>query len=121
MRMPEFLEKDVPCLALELPDEVKKYRDAYDFEGEIEAINKLLPTVDASSDMAKRLVFERLIAEGLKDDYHITEEELLEKIQEKFPLCTLETLKKLTEMNYADHIVKNGVVYYQNDAKYMRY
>lgn len=117
MRMPEFLEKDVPCLALELPDEVKKYRDEYDFEGEIEAINKLLPTLDASSDMAKRLVFERLIAEGLKDDYHITEEELLAKIQEKFPLCTLETLKKLTEMNYADYIVKNGKIYYQNDAK----
>ena len=53
MRMPEFLEKDVPCLALELPDEVKKYRDAYDFEGEIEAINKLLPTVDASCNTAR--------------------------------------------------------------------
>ena len=79
MKMPEFLEKDVPCLALELPDGVKKYRDKYDFEGEINAINELLPTLDASSDMAKRLVFEKLIAEGLRDDYHITEEELLVK------------------------------------------
>ena len=60
MKMPEFLEKDVPCLALELPDEVKKYRDAYDFESEIKAINKILPTLDASVDMAKRLVFEKL-------------------------------------------------------------
>ena len=117
MRMPEFLEKDVPCLALELPDEVKKYRDIYDFAGEIEAINKMLPTLDASSDMAKRLVFERLIAEGLRDDYHIDEAELLAKIQERFPRCTLQTLKRLTEMNYADHIVKNGKVYYQDDAK----
>ena len=117
MKMPEFLEKDVPCLALELPDEVKKYRDAYDFAGEIEAIDKLLPTLDKSADAAKRLIFEKIIAEGLRNDYHITEEELLAKIQEKFPRCTLQTLKKLTEMNYADHIVKDGKVYYQNDAK----
>ena len=117
MKMPEFLEKDIPILAMELPDEVKKYRDEYDFAGEIEAIDLLLPTLDKNTDMAKRLVFERLIAEGLRDDYHITEEELLAKIQERFPRCTLETLKKLTEMNYADHIVKNGKVYYQNDAK----
>ena len=117
MKMPEFLEKDIPILAIELPDEVKKYRDVYDFAGEIEAIDRLLSAFDRNTDMAKRLTFERLIAEGLRDDYHITEEELLAKIQEKFPRCTLETLKKLTEMNYADHIVKNGKVYYQNDAK----
>ena len=117
MKMPEFLEKDIPILAIELPDEVKKYRDVYDFAGEIEAIDRLLSAFDKNTDMAKRLTFERLIAEGLCDDYHITEEELLAKIQEKFPRCTLETLKKLTKMNYADHIVKNGKVYYQNDAK----
>ena len=117
MKMPEFLEKDIPILAMELPDEVKKYRDVYDFAGEIEAIDRLLSAFDKNTDMAKRLTFERLIAEGLRDDYHITEEELLAKIQEKFPRCTLETLKKLTKMNYADHIVKNGKVYYQNDAK----
>ena len=117
MKMPEFLEKDIPILAIELPDEVKKYRDVYDFAGEIGAIDLLLPTLDKTTDIAKRLTFERLIAEGLRDDYHITEEELLAKIQEKFPRCTLETLKKLTKMNYADHIVKNGKVYYQNDAK----
>ena len=117
MKMPEFLEKDIPILAIELPDEVKKYREVYDFAGEIEAIDRLLSAFDKNTDMAKRLTFERLIAEGLRDDYHIIEEELLAKIQEKFPLCTLETLKKLTEMNYADHIVKNGKIYYQNDAK----
>ena len=76
MRMPEFLEKDVPCLALELPDEVKVYRDKYDFAGEIEAIDRLLITLDKNSDISKRLVFERIIAEGLRDDYHITEDEL---------------------------------------------
>ena len=117
MRMPEFLEKDIPCLALELPDEVKKYRDVYDFDGEISAIDDLLKGLDPNSDEAKRLVFERIIANGLKDDYHIDENELLLKLQEKFPRCTVDTLKKLTEMNYADYIVKNGKVYYQNDAK----
>ena len=117
MRMPEFLEKDIPCLALELPDEVKKYRDVYDFDGEISAIDELLKGLDPNSDEAKRLVFERIIANGLKDDYHIDENELLLKLQEKFPRCTVDTLKKLTEMNYADYIVKNGNVYYQNDAK----
>lgn len=117
MRMPEFLEKDIPCLALELPDEVKKYRDVYDFDGEISAIDELLKGLDPNSDEAKRLVFERIIANGLKDDYHIDENELLLKLQEKFPRCTVDTLKKLTEMNYADYIVKNGKVYYQNDAK----
>lgn len=117
MRMPEFLEKDIPCLALELPDEVKKYRDVYDFDGEISVIDELLKGLDPNSDEAKRLVFERIIANGLKDDYHIDENELLLKLQEKFPRCTVDTLKKLTEMNYADYIVKNGKVYYQNDAK----
>ena len=117
MRMPNFLEKDIPCLALELPDEVKKYRDVYDFDGEISAIDELLKGLDPNSDEAKRLVFERIIANGLKDDYHIDENELLLKLQEKFPRCTADTLKKLTEMNYADYIVKNGKVYYQNDAK----
>lgn len=117
MKMPEFLEKDIPCLAIDLPQTVKDYRDIYDFEGEIAEIDKILPTLDSSSDMAKRLIFEKLIAEGLSADYHIDEETLLAKIQEKYPRCTLQTLKKLTEMNYADHIVKNGKVYYQNDAK----
>ncbi len=117
MRMPNFLEKDIPCLALELPDEVKKYRDVYDFDGEISAIDELLKGLDPNSDEAKRLVFERIIANGLKDDYHIDENELLLKLQEEFPRCTIDTLKKLTEMNYADYIVKNGKVYYQNDAK----
>ena len=117
MRMPNFLEKDIPCLALELPDEVKKYRDVYDFDGEISAIDELLKGLDPNSDEVKRLVFERIIANGLKDDYHIDENELLLKLQEKFPRCTADTLKKLTEMNYADYIVKNGKVYYQNDAK----
>ena len=117
MRMPKFLEKDIPCLASKLPDEVKKYRDVYDFDGEISAIDELLKGLDPNSDEAKRLVFERIIANGLKDDYHIDENELLLKLQEKFPRCTVDTLKKLTEMNYADYIVKNGKVYYQNDAK----
>ena len=117
MKMPEFLERDISLLAIELPEEVKEYRDKYDFEGEIKAIDHLLETLEPSSDMAKRLVFERLIAQGLDGDYYIDEEMLLAKIQEKYPLCTLETLRKLTEMNYADHIVKNGKVYYQRDAK----
>ena len=117
MRMPEFLEKDIPCLATELPDEVKKYRDEYDFEGEIAAIDRILPTLDSSSQQALRLVFERIIAEGLKNDYYTDEEALISKIREKYPRATLQTLRKLTEMNYADHIIKNGKIYYQNDAK----
>lgn len=117
MKMPEFSERDIPSLALDIPDEVKKYRDEYDFEGEIEAINKLLPFVEPSSDMAKRLIFERVIAEGLADDYRTDADALLEKIREKYPRCTLQTLDALTEMNYADYIVKNGKKYYQNDAK----
>lgn len=117
MRMPQFLEKDIALLAMELPNEVKRYRDEYDFQGEIDVIDALLKKLDPSSDMAKRLVFERLIAEGLKNDYHIDEETLLAKLQEKYPRCTIDTLRRLTEMNYADHIVKNGKVYYQNDAK----
>ena len=96
---------------------MKKYRDVYDFDGEISVIDELLKGLDPNSDEAKRLVFERIIANGLKDDYHIDENELLLKLQEKFPRCTVDTLKKLTEMNYADYIVKNGKVYYQNDAK----
>ena len=117
MKMPKFFEKDVPCLALDLPDEVEKYRDVYDFEGEISVIDKILSECDPDTDQAKRLVFEKLIAEGLKDDYSTDEDTLLEKLREKYPKCTKETLKKLTEMNYADHIVKNGKIYYQNDAK----
>ena len=115
--MPEVWKKDIPCLALGLRDEVKKYRDVYDCDGEISVIDELLKGLDPNSDEAKRLVFERIIANGLKDDYHIDENELLLKLQEKFPRCTVDTLKKLTEMNYADYIVKNGKVYYQNDAK----
>ena len=117
MKMPKFLEKDVPCLAMDLPKEIKKYKDEYDFEGEISAIEELLAKLDPDTDEAKRLIFEKLIAEGLKNDYYTDEETLLEKIREKYPKCTKETLKKLTEMNYADHIVKNGKIYYQNDAK----
>ena len=116
MKMPNFAERDIACLARELPDEVKKYRDEYDFEGEIAAIDKLLEGMESSADEAKRLIIERIIANGLKDDYHIDEDGILSRIREKYPRCTKDTLKKLTEMNYADHIVKNGKVYYQNDA-----
>lgn len=117
MKMPEFLEKDVPCLALELPDEVKKYRDLYDFDGEIEVIDRLLFAMDKNTDMAKRLAFEKIIAAGLRDDYKITEEELLAQIKERFPRCTLQTIRRLTEMNYADHIIKDGKIYYQDSVK----
>ncbi len=117
MKMPEFLEKDVPCLAMDLPEDIQAFADRYDFVGEIAAIDKLLEQIDPSSDMAKRLVFERIIADGINDDYDIDENALLERVREKFPRCTIETLRKLTEMNYADHIVKDGKVYYQRDVK----
>lgn len=117
MRMPKFSEKDIPCLALDLPEEVKKYKDDYDFAGEIAKIDELLATLEEDTDQAKRLVFEKIIAEGLSEDYYTDEDMLLEKIRERYPRCTKETLKKLTEMNYADHIIKDGRVYYQNDAK----
>lgn len=117
MKMPKFSERDIPCLVLELPEEIKKYKEKYDFLGEIEAIDRLLVDMDKDTDEAKRLIFERVIANGLKDDYFTDGEALLSLIREKYPLCTAETLKKLTEMNYADYIVKNGKAYYQNDAK----
>lgn len=117
MKMPAFSEKDIPCLALELPDEVQKYKDEYDFEGELCAIARVIKTLDRSDEMVKRLIFEYVIASGLKDDYHTDAAELLSLIREKYPNCTEQTLKKLTEMNYADYIVKDGKIYYQNDAK----
>ena len=62
---------DLPYQAINLPEEVKMYHYAGDFEGEIACIDRWLRR-DIPHCLRKRLEIQRLFAEHLVDDYPLT-------------------------------------------------
>lgn len=113
--MEPFQYADFEYLSLSLPDEVRFLRDAGDFAAEIRAIDALsaqpLPLC-----MKKRLWFEKMIAEGMAEDYSMTEEALFHRIQAKYPSLGQETFQKLLASGHADFILVRGERRYQDDC-----
>jgi len=118
---PFYRYEDLPYLAIELPETVKSYRYAGDFEGEITYIEKLLsdgilhanPLTDA---MRRRLMLEHAIASELIHDYNVTAEDLLARFCETYPAMQPHHIDALIASGHADYILRAGVPYFQRAA-----
>ena len=114
--MIRFDEKDIELLSIPLPDSVDRYKKSAQFEKEISEIDKILGDSSLSRSLERRLSLERVIASVMKDDYSRDFESMLSLLRERYEGVKEETLKELTALGYADYILKDGEVYYQDDA-----
>ena len=114
--MIEFREEDIKYIAVELPDEVKFYKYAGDFEGEEKAVLSLLDGKMPTA-LRRRLELELAICREMQRDYYTDFDTLLGKIQEKYPACTAENLEYIISQGSADYIRKNGERYFQRSAR----
>ena len=106
---------DLPYQAISLPEEVKMYHYAGDFEGEIACIDRWLGR-DIPHCLRKRLEIQRLFAEHLVDDYPLTRADVVRGMQERYPLATEDTLDTFIASGNVDYILKNGEMRFQNQA-----
>ncbi len=106
---------DLKYIAAALPEEVKMYKYAGDFEGEISCIDEWLKR-DIPLCQKKRLEFEKLFAEGLMSDYTTDDEKLLVKLKEHFKEADMETVNELVRFGDVDFILRDGKRMYQNGA-----
>ena len=74
MKMKDFSCEELKALAVELPDEVNRYKMAGDFEGAAKAIDRWMdkPVGEA---MKTRLLYETYILQKLPKEFPDTEEE----------------------------------------------
>ena len=113
--MIRFSNDEIKHLATELPDSVKHYKYNGDFEGEIAEIDRYLEQ-DIIPSLRRRLDIERVIADGMQDDYNADIDGLLSKIQRRYPACDQKALLEIIDMGQVDYIMRNGVKYFQNAA-----
>lgn len=107
--------KHLPYLAVSLPEEVKMYHYAGDFEGEIVCIDRWLKK-DMPAALRYRLEIQRLFAEQLLTDYELSQEAFMEKLRERYPSVTESTLETLIDKGNVDFILKQGRRYFQHQA-----
>ncbi len=115
--MIKFNNDDIKYLAVELPDSIKYSKYIGDFSGEINEIDILLAR-NIPYALRMRLTIERVIAEGMKNDYKTDIDGLLEKIREKYPACEMQNLCEIVRMGQVDYIYKGGFsrMFFQNSA-----
>lgn len=106
---------DLPYQAISLPEEVKMYHYAGDFEGEIACIDRWLHR-DLPHCLRKRLEIQRLFAEHLVDDYPLTRADVVRGVQERYPLATEDTLDTFIASGNVDYILKKGEMRFQHKA-----
>lgn len=113
--MIRFSNGEIKHLAIELPDSVKHYKYNGDLKGEIAEIDRYLEQ-DIVPSLRRRLDIERVIAEGMQDDYNTDLDGLLSKVQRRYPACDKKALLEIVDMGQVDYIMRNGVKYFQNAA-----
>ena len=93
MKMKDFSCEELKALAVELPDEVNRYKMAGDFEGAAKAIDRWMdkPVGEA---MKTRLLYETYILQKLPKEFPDTEEEVIRKFRETLPDFSMEDLRR---------------------------
>ncbi len=107
--------KNLPFLAVNLPEEVKMYHYSGDFEGEIRVIDRWL-TKDLPESQRKRLEIQRIFAEQMLDDYALTEAQFIAALKERYPAVTEDIVDVLVQKGNLDFILKNGTRHFQHQA-----
>ena len=111
MKMKDFSCEELKALAVELPDEVNRYKMAGDFEGAAKAIDRWMdkPVGEA---MKTRLLYENYILQKLQKEFPDTEEEVIRKFREILPDFSMEDLRRAEEENLAEWILVDGRKHY---------
>ena len=111
MKMKDFSCEELKALAVELPDEVNRYKMAGDFEGAAKAIDRWMdkPVGEA---MKTRLLYETYILQKLQKEFPDTEEEVIRKFREILPDFSMEDLRRAEEENLAEWILVDGRKHY---------
>lgn len=104
---------NLPALAYSLPEDVLSLKYNGDFETEIERIDSLLKR-PLPEPLAERLRVERLLAEGMMDDYSLSFEEGLAKLQSRVKGMTAEELRELMGQGVIDWRLRHGKVAFVN-------
>lgn len=110
---------DLPYQAVNLPEEVKMYHYAGDFEGELSCIDRWLAR-DIPVCLRKRLELQRLFAYQLQDDYPLTRGDVVKEMQTRYPTLSADALDGALSAFIAsgnvDYILKNGEMRFQHQA-----
>ena len=107
--------KQLPYLAISLPEEVKMYHYAGDFQKEIACIDRWL-TKSLPDAQRRRLEIQKIFAEQLLTDYELTESAFVEALRERYPAVTDDVVDALIDMGNLDYILKDGVRCFQYQA-----
>ena len=99
-----MLIKDMPLLAVKLPEDVIKAKWCGDFERAGRLIDRYCREEKTPAFLKKRLEMEREILERLPLDYGYSVEEGLAMIQQDIPDFTREELEMLMDCGKADWI-----------------
>ena len=111
-----FNEEDIRYLACELPDEIKYHKYSGDFAAEQRAVEEYLKKDALPTALRRRLEIEYVISGQMQRDYRMSEDELLRRIKEKYPLCSAEMLRGFIDEGYADYVLRGGEKYFQRSA-----
>lgn len=111
-----FSYDDLKYISVDLPSDINAYRLNGDFDGEITLIQKKLATVPMPEALRTRLRFELVIAEGMKNDYNTTAEQLYSRLTEKFPTLSESDFRSIVDSGNVDLIYRNGKEFFQNSA-----
>ena len=108
--------QDLQYLSMPLPEEVKMYHYAGDFEGEVACIDRWLAKTTLPHPLRRRLDIQRIFATLLQNDYTMSADEFLAGLKEKCPSATMATIEDFIAMGNVDFIHKGGERYFQPQA-----
>ena len=111
MKIRDFSCEELKNLAVELPDEVSRYKAAGDFEEAGKAIDRWLEK-PVGGAMKTRLCYEKYIIQELPKEFPDTEEEVIRKFREKLPDFSMEDLRRAEEENLTEWILVDGKRHY---------
>lgn len=111
-----FNEEDIKYLACELPDEIKYHKYSGDFAAEQRAVEEYLKRKSLPTALRRRLEIEYVISGQMQRDYRMSEDDLLCRIREKYPLCSAQMLRGFIDEGYADYVLRGGEKYFQRSA-----
>lgn len=110
-----FDTRNLPYLAVTLPEEIKMYHYAGDFAGELACIDRWLerPVPDC---LRRRLEQQKLFAGELVHDYPLGDEDMVAGLRARYPDADLATLEALIGKGNVDYILRSGKRCYQQQA-----
>ena len=109
--MRKFSHEDLRTLALELPDEVLKYRQCGDLEGAREAISRWMER-PVAEDLKKRMELERMMLDEYPEQFPYTKEQVVRMMAELLPDFDGNDLDRIDRDGRAEWVILDGEKHY---------